>query len=336
MTKAPLISIIITNFNAKRWLDKCIGSIRDQKFKDYEIVFVNDGSTDGSFEYAQKKFPECVFVNSIANAGFARANNLGAMSAQGEYLFILNADTYLEKDTLSKLAATLKKHPRYKIAQLDIRRYDKANMDGEACTFQIDRFGYPIWSGKDENPFYADAAAMIIKKGLFFKIGGFDDRFYIYLEDLDLAWRARLLGNTVYYLQGIHVYHFAGGTSVSTQVKEGTYATSLRRRYDAQKNNLRTLIKNVELSNLVWQLPGSTLLASGEGFLYLLKGNVAGFLALHNAILWNILNVVDSLRERAKVQKMRTIGDFEIFKNADRRISKLSSLISYGIPKMNQ
>lgn len=63
---------------------------------------------------------------------------------------------------------------------------------------------------------------------------------------------------------------------------------------------------------------------------------MAGFLALHNAILWNILNVVDSLRERAKVQKMRTIGDFEIFKNADRRISKLSSLISYGIPKMNQ
>ena len=96
MTKAPLISIIITNFNAKRWLDKCIGSIRDQKFKDYEIVFVNDGSTDGSFEYAQKKFPDCVFVNSITNAGFARANNLGAMSARGEYLFILNADTYLE------------------------------------------------------------------------------------------------------------------------------------------------------------------------------------------------------------------------------------------------
>lgn len=336
MIKQPLISIIITNFNAKRWLDKCIESIRTQKFTDYEIVFVNDGSTDGSYEYAQKKFPECVFVNSITNVGFARANNLGAMSARGEYLFILNADTYLEKDTLLKLARELKKHPRYKIAQLDIRRYDKANMKGEACTFQIDRFGYPIWSGREENPFYADAAAMIIKKDLFYKIGGFDDRFYIYLEDLDLAWRARLLGNTVYYLPKIYVYHFAGGTSVSTQVKEGTYATSLRRRYDAQKNNLRTLIKNVELPNLLWQLPGSVILASGEGFLYLLKGNIAGFLALHNAIFWNILNVVDSLRERTKVQKMRRIGDKQIFKYADRRISKFSSLIAYGIPKMNQ
>lgn len=336
MKKQPLISIIITNFNAKQWLDKCIGSIREQKFTDYEIIFVNDGSTDGSFEYAQKKFPDCVFVNSITNAGFARANNLGAMSARGEYLFILNADTYLEKNTLTQLARVLKKNPRYKIAQLDIRRYDKTNLKGEACTFQIDRFGYPIWSGKDENPFYADAAAMIIKKELFFKIGGFDDRFYIYLEDLDLAWRARLLGNTVYFLPKIYVYHYAGGTSVSTQVKEGTYATSVRRRYDAQKNNLRTLIKNTELKNLIWQLPGSVLLASGEGFLYLLKGNIAGFLALHNAIVWNILNLVDSLRERAKVQKMRKVSDQEIYKRADRRISKFASLIAYGIPKMNQ
>src|SRR3989344_5565417 len=273
MSKPPLISIIITDFNAKRWLDKCISSIKTQKFIDYEIVFVNDGSTDGSFEYVKKKFPDCIFVNNITNVGFASANNAGATVARGEFLFFLNADTYLEIDTLQKLEQSLKKNPKIHYAQLDIRRYDKANMDGEACTFQIDRFGYPIWSGREENPFYADAAAMIIKKDLFFKIGGFDERFYIYLEDLDLAWRARLVGEEVYYLPKIYVYHFAGGTSVSTQIKEGTYATTIRRRYDA-------------------------------------------------------------LKQRETVQDLRTVHDSVIYLHVDKRISKIASFFTHGIPSM--
>ncbi|OGK19465.1 hypothetical protein A2799_04865 [Candidatus Roizmanbacteria bacterium RIFCSPHIGHO2_01_FULL_39_24] len=334
MSKPPLISIIITDFNAKRWLDKCISSIKTQKFIDYEIVFVNDGSTDGSFEYVKKKFPDCIFVNNITNVGFASANNAGATVARGEFLFFLNADTYLEIDTLQKLEQSLKKNPKIHYAQLDIRRYDKANMDGEACTFQIDRFGYPIWSGREENPFYADAAAMIIKKDLFFKIGGFDERFYIYLEDLDLAWRARLVGEEVYYLPKIYVYHFAGGTSVSTQIKEGTYATTIRRRYDAQKNNLRTLLKNLEPINLIWALPGSIALASGEGFLYLLRGNIWGFVAMHKAILWNIVSIHDTLKQRETVQDLRTVHDSVIYLHVDKRISKIASFFTHGIPSM--
>lgn len=334
MSKTPFLSIIITDFNAKRWIDKCISSIEIQKFTDYEIVFVNDGSTDGSLEYAQKKFPQCIFVNNITNVGFAQANNAGATVARGEFLFFLNSDTYLEEDTLIKLSKALKKNPKIHYAQLDIRRYDKANMDGEDCTFQIDRFGYPIWSGKPENPFYADAAAMIIKKDLFFKIHGFDERFYIYLEDLDLAWRARLLGEMVYYLPKIYVFHFAGGTSVSTQVKEGTYATSMRRRYDAQKNNLRTLIKNLELKNLFWALSGSMVLASMEGFLYLFQGNVRGFVALHKAILWNILSINDTLKQRRIVQAARKVDDKTIYLHSDRRISKVASFFIHGIPAM--
>src|SRR3990167_8469064 len=118
MSKPPLISIIITDFNAKRWLDKCISSIKTQKFIDYEIVFVNDGSTDGSFEYVKKKFPDCIFVNNITNVGFASANNAGATVARGEFLFFLNADTYLEIDTLQKLEHSLKKIQKFTMHSL--------------------------------------------------------------------------------------------------------------------------------------------------------------------------------------------------------------------------
>ncbi len=334
MKRAPLLSIIITDYNAKRWLDKCILSIKAQKFRNYEIVFVNDGSTDGSFEYVQKKYPECVFINNIKNIGFALSNNAGATAATGEYLFILNADTHLEKNTLEKIAAYVRKHPDRHLLQLDIRRYDKSNLKGEACTFDMDFLGYPIWSGREDSIFYADAAAMVIKKDLFFKLHGFDDAFYIYLEDMDIAWRARMLGHNVYLLAKAYVYHFAGGTSVSTQLKEGKYTTSLRRRYDAQKNNLRAILKNYELKNVLWILPFSVFLAVAEGWLYLIRFNMHGFLALHKAILWNIVNIHGTLKERAYMQTIRTVPDSEILAVCSRKVSKVQSFFTHGVPAM--
>lgn len=330
--RVPLISIIITNFNAYQWLDRCLGSIKQQKFSSYEVIFVDDGSTDGSYEYVQKKFSWCVCIKNTMNVGFAMSNNIGARAARGTYLFFLNADTYLEKDTLVKLAKAMYNNPAYTLAQLDIRKYDKSNMNGQACTFTIDRFGYPIWSGREDTIFYADAAAMVIKSAVFKELGGFDERFYIYLEDLDLSWRARICGYSVHFIPKVYAYHYAGGTSVSTHAKGKTYTTTVRRRFDAQKNNLCTILKNVELKNLIWMVPGSVLLASAEGFLYLLKGNVGGFFALHNAIMWNILNIAHTRNKRSAIQKRRTVADKEIFKHIDARISKLASFFSYGIP----
>lgn len=334
MQKKPLISIIITCKNAYQWLEKCFSSLANQTVQNFEIVFVDDGSTDQSLDFVEKHYPDTVIVQNIENVGFARANNAGATVAKGDYLFILNADTYLDDDTIEKLTNTIKKHSKYHYMQLDIRKYNKSNMKGEACTFNMDRFGYPIWSGKEENPFYADGAAMVIKKDLFFKLGGFDEKYFIYLEDLDIAWRARMLGEEVYYLKGIHVYHYAGGTSVNTQIKEGSYQTSLRRRYDAQKNNLRTLVKNYELKNLFWALPVSLILASIEGWLYLFKGNIIGFLYLHKAIWWNILNLSDTLNQRKKIQCIRTVDDTVILKRSDKRISKIHSFFLHGVPSM--
>lgn len=332
--KLPHISIIITNYNAKQWLDTCLTSIKNQSFTEYEVIFVDDGSTDGSYDYVQKQYPWCVFIKNKKNVGFALSNNVGAKAARGKYLFFLNADTYLDKNTLIKLQKTLISNPSYTLAQLDIRKYDKSNMKGDACTFNIDPFGYPMWSGKEDTLFYADAAAMIIRRDLFNTLGGFDERFYIYLEDLDLAWKARMCGHTVYFLSQIYVYHYAGGTSVSTQVKKGAYATTIRRRYDAQKNNICILIKNLEITSLIWRLPGSILLASAEGFVYLLQGNITGFFALHNTIIWNILNIRETLKKRRKIQKIRTVSDKIIFQNSDKHISKIQSFFSYGVPKI--
>lgn len=335
MQPKPYFSIIITCKNALQWLEKCITSIQKQTYKQYEILFVDDGSTDTSLDFVKKNYPDIVIVENLANVGFARANNAGATVSKGTHLLILNADTYMDTGTLEIAAAYIAKHPSHSYMQLDIRKYDKSNMDGEACIFGMDRFGYPIWKGSGE-PFYADAAAMIIQRDLFFKLGGFDESYFIYLEDLDLAWRARLLGKQIHYIPQSYVYHFAGGTSVSTQNKKGSYVTTVRRRYDAQKNNLRSILKNFELSNVVWILPTSCAMASVEGFLYLLKGNISGFIALHKSILWNITHLTDTLAERKKMQSTRTISDKQLFEKIDKRISKLHSLLLFGVPSMKK
>lgn len=156
----------------------------------------------------------------------------------------------------------------------------------------------------------------------------------MYLEDLDLAWRARLLGNEVFFLSGIHAYHFGGSTTTPTKLQGRRYITSSVRRYHAQKNNLRSLIKNYSFANLVWALPVSVALASIEGWLYLLKGNLSGFYLLHKAILWNVFNIIDSLRQRGYIQHLRTVTDEQILRHCYRGISKINSFFLHGIPSM--
>lgn len=332
MKKQPLISVIITNKNAYKWLDTCITSLKNQTFQDFEVVFVDDGSTDNSLEYVKKKYGWMTILENLENVGFARANNTGAAASQGKYLLILNTDAYLENDTLKKIAEYIKKYPDHKMMQLDVRHYDKKPFTGLNPHTSIDIFGYPIGS---KTFFYADACAMVISRDLFFKLRGFDEKHFIYLEDVDLSWRARLIGENIYFMHGIYAYHYGGGTSnATTQSKGKKHATTLKRRYDAQKNNIRMLIKNYSFFNMLWTVPVSILLASLEGWLYLFSGNLRGFIVLHKAIIWNIFNIGDSLKYRQWVQQTRTVDDREIKKLMSKTISKLHSLLNHGIPIM--
>jgi hypothetical protein len=143
------------------------------------------------------------------------------------------------------------------------------------------------------------------------------------------------MGEKVYYLENIPMYHFGGGTSVTTQAKKNSYTTTAGRRYHAQKNNLRALIKNYSLSYLVWTLPISILLALGEAYLYLLRGNVSGFIAIHKALYWNCTHIGNTLAARKKIQSSRKVDDDEIFKNVVKLISKFESFKFHGVPLMN-
>src|SRR5258708_4698326 len=118
--KKPLLSIIITCKDALQFLNKCLTSIEKQTgFKDFEVIFVDDGSKDMSLQFVSDNFSHYRILKNLRNVGFARANNEGVALSRGMYLFILNADTYLEKNTLQKIAQYIKRYPERKFFQLD-------------------------------------------------------------------------------------------------------------------------------------------------------------------------------------------------------------------------
>ncbi len=328
----PFMSIIITNKNACRWLDKSLSSLNKQTFKDFEIVFIDNCSTDNSLRLVSEKYPWVRIIKSKKDLGFSGGNNLGASKAIGKYLLLLNTDTYLNTNSLLILVNNIKKNGPYNIYQMDLRFYDQSNINGKALKLGIDRFGYPIGDGKF---FYAEGSALAINRQLFKDLGCFDEKYFMYLEDVDLCWRARLMGVKIIFVPKAYVFHYGGGTSQTSTPQKGIkYITTMNRRYHAQKNNIRSLIKNYSFLNLLWSLPISILLASGEGWIYLVKGNLTGFTTLHKAILWNIINIKSTLILRHDIQKKRVISDTEILKLCDKRVSKLQSLQLYGVPKM--
>lgn len=334
MAKKTLISIIIVNWNGIAWLKKCLTSLEKQTEKNFEAILVDNCSSDGSADYVRQYFPWVILVDNLQNVGFDKANNQAAALTHGDYIFLLAHDAYLDTDTLEKLAHYINTYPYRNLMQLDTRNYDKTYKTNEVLSFIIDPFGYPMWSGKKDKIFYADGAALVVKRSLFYKLRGYDEKYFMYLEDVDFAWRARLLGNEVYFLTGIHAYHFGGSTTVATKMKGHKYVTSTLRRYHAQKNNLRSLIKNYSLKNLVWTLPVSVALASIEGWLYLIKGNINGFYLLHKAILWNAFNIFDTLKQRKYIQQIRIVGDENILRDSYKGISKINSFFLHGVPSM--
>jgi len=329
---SPFLSIIMTNKNACKWLDRVFSSLEKQVFRNFELIFVDNRSTDDSIRFVSHKYPWAKIIKGKKDLGFSGGNNLGAARAKGEYLLLLNTDTYLNKDSLSILIDSIKKNGPNNIYQMDLRFYNKSNINGKALKLGIDRFGYPIG---DSQFFYAEGSALAIKRTVFNELDGFDEKYYMYLEDVDLCWRARLMGIKVIFVPKAYVFHYGGGTSqMSTPQKGIKYKTTMSRRYHAQKNNIRSLIKNYSLANLLWSLPVSLLLASMEGWIYLAKGSLTGFIALHKAILWNIINIKSALVLRHNIQKKRIVADNEILKLCDKRISKFQSLKLYGVPKM--
>jgi len=327
----PKISVIVLTYQAEAWIEACLRSLSCQSFDDFEIVLADNASTDNTLEVASKTgIPHRVVRNDV-NLGYSAGNNQAAAVARGAHLLFLNPDTRCEENCLRELVAMA---PRTAIVAAHQLTYDGS---GElSCGMPVDIFAFPLppashsrWS----RPFYADGAALFIARDDFTRLGGFDEDYFLFAEDLDLSWRARLVGYAIVGCPRAIVYHESGGTAGGGGIaKSASYQTTTFRRYLGERNIQRTILKNFGLGTLLWLVPLYLLQFAVELLVLTAVGSVAGALADLRALLWNASHLRGTLWERQKVQASRTVPDRQILSDMYKGSSKLLLLKTVGVP----
>ncbi len=217
------VTIVIPNYNGIAFLDTCLGSVFLQTDVCLEVVVVDNGSSDGSREYIQDHFPECVLVCLDRNYGFCRAVNEGIRRAGSPYVILLNNDTEVRPDFAKQLLDAIRRDDRrFSCAAKMLQYEDRSLLDNAGDYYTAMGWGLTRGKGKPADRygkgrriFSSCAGAAIYRKKLVEELGGFDEAHFAYLEDMDLSWRARIAGYYHGYAPEAEVCHMGSATSGS-------------------------------------------------------------------------------------------------------------------------
>ena len=242
--KRPRVSIIISNYNGKKWLKNCLESLFAQDFPEpFEIILVDDASTDGSVEYVKNNFPQVKLIALSEEKGFAGSNNIGVKYAQGKYLIFVNPDTKAEEKWLDSLVTAADENQQYKILcgiQIPSQDINRPRVLGAFGGVRPS----PFESTKEiTNSLFASGACFLIRKEWLNKLGHlFDPYYFCFAEDLELSLRTILMGGEIGYVKNSRIWHCVGGAGEHKTI----WWSSL-----AFRNRLLTYYKLFKLANLI-------------------------------------------------------------------------------------
>lgn len=256
MSTNDLVTVVIPNWNGKKFLADCLDSLARQTYEYKEVIVVDNGSIDGSVELIKANYSWVRIICFDHNTGFSVAVNTGINEAKGSYIALLNNDTIVDPGWLKEIVCAMVAHPEVgSVASKMLAYDDKTILDGAGDGYR--RGGLPGRIGHREKdlgqfdqPRYvlgACGGAALYRKELFDKIGLFDEDFFAYLEDVDLGLRAQIAGYKCYYVPTAIVYHLGCGTT-------GSGYSSIVVRLSAQ-NNINTIVKNIPIGLLLKFLP---------------------------------------------------------------------------------
>jgi len=312
--KLPKISLIILNLNGKKFLNNCLKSVFATNYPDFEVILVDNGSTDGSPQLALRQFASPKNLQVILNEknlGFAGGNNQGATKAKGDWLLFLNNDTQVEKEWLSSLMDEVLKDKKVAAAGCKQRSLIKKNYL-DAIGGYLDRFGWSQKIGYKEKDkgqydkvceiFYGQGSSLLVKADIFQKLGGFDKDYIIYYEEVDFCWRIHLAGFKIIFVPRAIIYHFGGGWQ--QKQPDSSFFYLMRR------NHLTTLFKNYSTEKLVYILSAALFFYLASIIVFLCQGKIDRAWAYLRAIGYNIKNLPQNLSKRKIIQqKIRKIED---------------------------
>lgn len=237
------LSIIIVNYNVKEFLKNLLHSIQKAAQNlSIEIIVVDNASDDGSVEMIKEKFPDVILIANEKNLGFGRANNIGLKKARGKYFLLINPDTLVAEDTFIKLIEFFETHPEAGMAGCKILNPDgtlqlacRRSFPGPWTSFtkvtglsnlfpKSKLFARYNLTYLDENQTYeVDAISgsfMMLRKEVYEKVGGFDEQFFMYGEDLDLCYRIQKAGYKIFYVHTTQIIHYKGESTKRSSLDE--------------------------------------------------------------------------------------------------------------------
>ncbi|RVU00804.1 glycosyltransferase family 2 protein [Mucilaginibacter limnophilus] len=252
MSISPKVAVVILNWNGIKHLQQFLPSVLASTWQNIEIVLGDNASTDGSVEWVKSRYPQINVIQNDANYGFTGGYNRVLQHVDADYFVLLNSDIEVQPRWIEPVISMMESDDNIAAAAPKILSYANKSMfehAGAAGGF-IDSFGYPFCRGRmfyeieedkgqydvSDEVFWATGAALFIKKKCWDEAGGFDERFFAHMEEIDLCWRLKNMGYKIMYCAQSVVYHVGGGT-LNTENPFKTYLNF--------RNNLLLLKKNL-------------------------------------------------------------------------------------------
>lgn len=302
------VSVIIPNWNGRDLLADCLNSLKNQSYQDFEIILVDNGSTDSSVDYVTSYFSQVKIIKLTENFGFARAINEGVRLSQAKYVVLLNNDTSCDKNWLSSLVECVDRHPEVvSVNSKLLNFYNRKIIDGVGILInEVGQARSIGWQEEDRGQydkeqyiFGATAGASLFRREDFVKAGLFDEQFFMYYEEVDFAFRAQFVGLQSIYCPKAVVYHKHKATAKKL---------SQHIEYWQFRNMTQTIIKD---------FPTSLLLKDFRWLKIILVHFNTIFYQLKNGFLWPpiltelwlIVHLPRLLTERKKIQLTKKVSD---------------------------
>lgn len=250
-----LATVVIPNYNGMAYLKDCLASLRKQRCQQFTVHLIDNGSSDGSVEFAEAHYPEVKITRFAENQGFCRAVNEGIAQAETPYVILLNNDTWAEEETIGELVKAMEQRPKCFSCSAKMIQMYKPELIDDAGDYYC-AFGWAYARGKG-NPaegynrpakiFAACAGAAIYRTAVFREIGSFDEVHFAYLEDIDIGYRARIQGYENWYIPTAVVHHVGSAFS-------GSPYNSFKIRHSS-RNSIYLIYKNMPVPQIILNLP---------------------------------------------------------------------------------
>jgi GT2 family glycosyltransferase len=304
------VSVVVVSFNGRDLIAPCLDSLLAQTYPIAEILVVDNASSDGTVAFLRQAFPTVRIVELADNRGFAGGANVGIRQSTGEFIAFLNADAVADPRWLEDMVRCVESRPDVGMVASQLRFLADPMMVNSAGIC-LDRAGV-AWDRGGGMPagavelsieaFGASAGAALYRRALFDDVGLFDQDFFMYLEDVDLAWRARLAGWRCVYAPGARVLHHHSATAVEH---------SPFKRYHLARNRVWLIAKNYSSPDVFAYLPGILLLELG-GLAMNLLGRPPGVswpasLATMRGRIDGLAMLGVALAKRGEIQRRRRV-----------------------------